>query len=130
MNKQQLSTKIWSAANVMRGKVDANDYKDYLLGLIFYKYLSENEEKFLISNQLPESEFESFLIEEDEGSVDYLQQNIGYFISYKNLFSTWIQIENEFSVDNLHTALSAFNRYFPKTIIKFLTISLMRLKLA
>ncbi len=49
MNKQQLSTKIWSAANVMRGKVDANDYKDYLLGLIFYKYLSENEEKFLIT---------------------------------------------------------------------------------
>ena len=114
MNKQQLSTKIWSAANVMRGKVDANDYKDYLLGLIFYKYLSENEEKFLISNQLSESEFESFLIEEDENSVDYLQQNIGYFISYKNLFSTWIKMENEFSVDNLHTALSAFNRYFAK----------------
>ena len=114
MNKQQLSTKIWSGANVMRGKVDANDYKDYLLGLIFYKYLSENEEKFLISNQLPESEFESFLIEEDESTVDYLQQNIGYFISYKSLFSTWIKMENEFSVDNLHTALSAFNRYFSK----------------
>lgn len=70
MNKQQLSTKIWSAANVMRGKVDANNYKDYLPGLIFYKYLSENEEKFLISNQLSESEFESYLIEEDENSVD------------------------------------------------------------
>ena len=103
MNKQQLSTKIWSAANVMRGKVDANDYKDYLLGLIFYKYLSENEEKFLISNQLSESEFESFLIEEDENSVDYLRQNIGYFISYKNLFSTWIKMENEFSIDNQNT---------------------------
>lgn len=44
MNKQQLSSKIWAMANVLRGKVDANDYKDYLLGLIFYKYLSENEE--------------------------------------------------------------------------------------
>ena len=108
------SPNVALALRIQGGKVDANDYKDYLLGLIFYKYLSENEEKFLISNQLSKSEFESFLIEEDENSVNYLQQNIGYFISYKNLFSTWIKMENEFSVDNLHTALSAFNRYFAK----------------
>ena len=119
MNKQQLSSKIWAMANVLRGKVDANDYKDYLLGLIFYKYLSENEEKFLISNQLSESEFESFLIEEDENSVDYLQQNIGYFISYKNLFSTWMKMENEFSINNQNTISNLHSLDIQGNIVRF-----------
>ena len=44
MNKQQLAAKIWESANRMRGKVDASEYKDFILGFIFYKYLSEKEE--------------------------------------------------------------------------------------
>ena len=32
---------LWSGADVLRGKMDANEYKTYLLGLIFYKYLSD-----------------------------------------------------------------------------------------
>ena len=47
MNKQQLATKIWESANKMRSKIEANDYKDYILGFIFYKYLSDKELKFL-----------------------------------------------------------------------------------
>jgi type I restriction enzyme M protein len=39
MNKQQLATKIWESANKMRSKIEANEYKDYILGFIFYKYL-------------------------------------------------------------------------------------------
>lgn len=46
MNKQQLASKIWAAANELRGKVSASNYKDYILGLIFYKYISEKEEKY------------------------------------------------------------------------------------
>ena len=45
MNKQQLANRIWNAANKMRTKIEANEYKDYILGLIFYKYLSDTEEK-------------------------------------------------------------------------------------
>ena len=41
MNKQQLAAKIWASANQMRSKIEANEYKDYILGFIFYKYLSE-----------------------------------------------------------------------------------------
>ncbi|WP_347021889.1 MULTISPECIES: type I restriction-modification system subunit M N-terminal domain-containing protein [Bacteria] len=33
MNKQQLANKIWASANKMRSKIDANEYKDYILGL-------------------------------------------------------------------------------------------------
>lgn len=43
MNKQQLANKIWASANKMRSKIDANEYKDYILGLVFYKFLSDNE---------------------------------------------------------------------------------------
>ena len=36
MNKQQLANKIWESANKMRSKIEANEYKDYILGFIFY----------------------------------------------------------------------------------------------
>lgn len=49
MNKQQLANKIWASANKMRSKIEANEYKDYILGLIFYKFLSDNEENYLKS---------------------------------------------------------------------------------
>ena len=47
MNKQELASKIWAGANELRGKVSASSYKDYMLGFIFYKYLSEKEERYL-----------------------------------------------------------------------------------
>lgn len=47
MNKQQLAAKIWESANKMRSKIEANEYKDYILGFIFYKFLSDKEEKYL-----------------------------------------------------------------------------------
>lgn len=50
MNKQQLASKIWESANKMRSKIEANEYKDYILGFIFYKFLSEQEEKYLKEN--------------------------------------------------------------------------------
>ena len=48
MNKQQLAAKIWESANRMRSKIEANEYKDYILGFIFYKYLSDKEEHWLL----------------------------------------------------------------------------------
>ena len=48
MNKQQLAAKIWESANRMRSKIEANEYKDYILGFIFYKYLSDKEEQWLL----------------------------------------------------------------------------------
>lgn len=50
MNKQELASKIWAGANELRGKVSASDYKDYMLGFIFYKFLSNKEEKYVREN--------------------------------------------------------------------------------
>ena len=47
MNKQQLASRIWAAANKMRSKIAANGYTDYFLGFIFYKFLSDGVEKKL-----------------------------------------------------------------------------------
>lgn len=52
MNKQQLANKIWAAANKMRSKIDAIEYKDYILGLIFYKFLSDNEVNYLYEGRM------------------------------------------------------------------------------
>ena len=50
------------------------------------------------------------MTEDDDETVRWVQQNLGYFISYNNLFSTWISIGRDFDVSNVTDALSAFNR--------------------
>ncbi|MCB0785875.1 MAG: type I restriction-modification system subunit M N-terminal domain-containing protein, partial [Flavobacteriales bacterium] len=39
--KQKLEATLWDIANALRGKMSADDFRDYILGFIFYKYLSE-----------------------------------------------------------------------------------------
>ena len=41
-NSRDLNSVLWSGADVLRSKMDANEYKDYLLGIVFYKYLSDS----------------------------------------------------------------------------------------
>ncbi|GAB1483185.1 hypothetical protein MASR2M78_20010 [Treponema sp.] len=109
MNKQQLAAKIWESANQMRSKIEANEYKDYILGFIFYKYLSDNELRFAKKEGLSDKDIK-VLSESDTQTTDYFKSNIGYFIAYKDLFSTWIAKGNEFDVSNVRDALSAFSR--------------------
>lgn len=109
MNKQQLATKIWKSANKMRSKIEASEYKDYILGFIFYKFLSEREENFLKKDGYEEEDLNT-VTEDDQDVVDYLQTRIGYFISYDNLFSTWLKMGSDFDVSNVTDALSAFSR--------------------
>ena len=120
MNKQQLANKIWASANKMRSKIDANEYKDYILGLIFYKFLSDNEVGYILKDMKGASQEEKqaaleSLVEnyEDESSkliIDYCRNNIGYFIEYRNLFSTWLLPESNFTVADLSVALNSFDR--------------------
>lgn len=108
MNKQQLAAKIWKAANEMRSKIEANEYKDYILGFIFYKFLSENEERYF--RKMGATVEEIAAIGENDAEAKTAKRNIGYFIEHKNLFSTWIGMGSDFSIDNVITALNAFAR--------------------
>ena len=114
MNKQQLAQKIWASANQMRSKIEANEYKDYILGFIFYKYLSDKEIKFLKDNDY-DDELLKTVSEEDDETVKWIQENIGYFIAYKDLFSTWLAMGKDFDVSNVRDALSAFSRLISNT---------------
>ncbi len=109
MNKQQLATKIWESANKMRSKIEAHEYKDYILGFIFYKYLSDNEIQFLKENSFTKEDIEA-LDENDADTVKFIRQNVGYFIAYKDLFSTWLNMGRDFDASNVTDALSAFAR--------------------
>lgn len=124
MNKQQLASKIWESANKMRSKIEANEYKDYILGFIFYKFLSDREEKYLAKEGWDEDYKAEFLHEEYKPeweemdykqkdhleSISSIQSNLGYFIGYNNLFSTWLNKGSDFNVADVRDALSAFSR--------------------
>lgn len=115
MNKQQLAAKIWESANKMRSKIEANEYKDYILGFIFYKFLSEKEVKYLKANEWTDEYISEYLTEEDTDTVENVQKSLGYFISYDNLFSTWLAKGSDFSVQDVRDALSAFSRLINPT---------------
>ena len=113
MNKQQLAAKIWKSANEMRSKIEASEYKDYILGFVFYKFLSEQEQRYLKKEGATDEEIKE--IEEYSDEASSVQRNLGYFIHYNNLFSTWLKMGSDFSVGNVRDALSAFNRLISPT---------------
>lgn len=114
MNKQQLASKIWESANKMRSKIEANEYKDYILGFIFYKFLSNKELKTLETMHYPKERLNE-ITEDKENIVKSLQDTNGYFIEYNNLFSTWIEMKSDFDISNVRDALSAFTRLIKST---------------
>lgn len=114
MNKQQLANKIWASANKMRSKIEANEYKDYILGFIFYKFLSEQEVRLAKENDFTDADLPQ-LKEEDQDIVQWAQNKLGYFIAYENLYSTWMDKDFDFQIANVRDALSAFTRLISPT---------------
>lgn len=107
MNKQQLASTIWESANQMRSKIEANEYKDFILGFIFYKYLSEKELALFKKENLTEEDIKA-VNENDEKYATHIKEKLGYFISYENLFSTWLAKGNDFDISNVRDALAYF----------------------
>ena len=109
MNKQQLASRIWNSANQMRSKIEANEFKDYILGFIFYKYLSDKLVNFAKKEDFNDEDIKR-LSEADTAVCNHIKNNIGYFIAYPHLFSTWIEDKSHFDVSHVREALSAFSR--------------------
>ncbi|WP_369085753.1 type I restriction-modification system subunit M [Metamycoplasma spumans] len=122
MNKQELASEIWKIADKLRSKINSDNYKDFILGFIFYKFLSDNIESFFISDGWEKDELKDLIdynveenltedeIQESKDNIKRSQDKNGYFISYKNLFSTWIKKGKDFSVSDITDALNAFER--------------------
>ncbi|MHA4894637.1 type I restriction-modification system subunit M [Pedobacter sp. PWIIR3] len=92
--KKQLEQQLWNIANTLRGKMDADEFRDYILGFIFYKYLSE---KMLIyANSILKEDKIKYqnLKEGSEKDQPYLEavrdeaiHELGYFLKPSELFS-------------------------------------------
>ena len=106
MTKQQLAARIWESANKMRNKIEASEYKDYILGLIFYRFLSDEEVKWL-KTELGCSDKDIKEALSDQTTIDQVKSSLGYYISYKDLFTTWFKKKN-FSIKDVSDALIEF----------------------
>ena len=91
--KQQLEQQLWNIANTLRGKMDADDFRDYILGFIFYKYLSTKME--LYANEILQPDKLTFSeISGHPQQADYMAavkdaalDKLGYFLEPSELFS-------------------------------------------
>ncbi|MCF8255749.1 MAG: type I restriction-modification system subunit M [Bacteroidia bacterium] len=88
--KKLLESQLWGIANLLRGKISPDDYRDYILGFIFYKYLSEKQ--YLYANNLLEGEeITDFKKVTDIETLEAIKEEsllkLGYFLQPKELFS-------------------------------------------
>ena len=93
-NKQQLEQQLWNIANTLRGKMGADDFRDYILGFIFYKYLSEKMHHYADKILEPDGLKYKEIDEGTEVGKKYLeairaeaQDSLGYFLKPSELFS-------------------------------------------
>ena len=87
--KQKLEAQLWKIANELRGKMGADEFRDYILGFIFYKYLSEKQHIF--ANHLLETEdIKDYTDIADEADIDAIREEslikLGYFLRPNELF--------------------------------------------
>ncbi|MGG2098040.1 type I restriction-modification system subunit M [Acinetobacter haemolyticus] len=116
---QQLQKQLWNIANTLRGKMGADEFRDYILGFIFFKYLSEKAVNF--ANELLDGEDIGFL-ELDENNVEHVPyieeikknaiEEVGYALTPKQLFHTLAERgrKGEFILDDLAATLKAIEQ--------------------
>ena len=95
-HKKQLEQQLWNIANTLRGKMNADEFRDYILGFIFYKYLAEKME--IYANKILKEGGDTFsfseIDENTETGKEYIEaikeeslEKLGYFLKPSELFS-------------------------------------------
>ena len=123
--KRILERQLWSVANVLRGKMHADEYKNYILGFIFYKYLSEKLELYANKNLLAREDFKFAEIKENtKDGKEYLKHtkkacldHLGFFLTPTELFSYIvkkgkgeIKDQNNFILEDLKKILNTIEQ--------------------
>lgn len=92
--KKILEQQLWNIANTLRGKMNADEFRDYILGFIFYKYLAEKME--IYANSILEEDKIQFrnIDENTTKGLEYIEaireetlETLGYFLKPSELFS-------------------------------------------
>ncbi|MBU3917462.1 type I restriction-modification system subunit M N-terminal domain-containing protein, partial [bacterium] len=92
--KLKLEQQLWNIANTLRGKMGADDFRDYILGFVFYKYLSEKMHTYADKILKPNGILYADVNESDDEGKTYLKEvrefaieTLGYFLKLSELFS-------------------------------------------
>lgn len=110
-HQQELQKQLWNIANALRGNMSADDFRDYILGLIFYKYLSDKLNRYC-DVLLAEDGITFAQATDDEALINDLREecieNLGYFIAPNQLFSSLAKRgeKQEFILDELSRVLN------------------------
>ncbi|SFR80893.1 type I restriction enzyme M protein [Anaeromicropila populeti] len=120
ITSEEIKRRLWDGANELRGSMDASRYKDYMLGLMFYKFLSDKTlETFKMTagvKTVSESELVTeFVKAKEEYGEDLekmIQDVLGYYVSPEYLYQTWLIDINmgNFEVQKVSDSLNAFER--------------------
>lgn len=119
ITSEQLEATLWAGADDLRGSMDASRYKDYMLGLMFYKFLSEKTllavKEILGTKAVTEeliAEYEEAYAENGSDLTDMLMQAPGYYILPQNLYDKWVQNINHgtFELQKVIDGLNDFER--------------------
>ena len=113
--KKKLEQQLWNIANELRGKMNPDEFRDYILGFIFYKYLSEKMESFA-NELLEEDEVLYSSLQDNADDKEYLNaikedsiEELGYFLYPWELFSAVAKRgnsdTNSFILEDLTTIL-------------------------
>ena len=117
---EEIKRRLWDGANELRGSMDASRYKDYMLGLMFYKFLSDKTlETFKVTSGLGQMSESELLEEYTKARAEYgeqldkmIQNVLGYYISPDYLYQTWLKDINsgDFEVQKVTDSLNNFER--------------------
>lgn len=108
----ELSSKLWAMANDLRGNMEAYEFKNYILGLLFYKELSDRTEKF-VAKLLEEDGigFEEAWDDEEykDAIIDEMLIKLGYVLEPKYLFPRMLDLirKDEFSIDYFEEGINS-----------------------
>lgn len=120
ITSEEIKRRLWGGANELRGSMDASRYKDYMLGLMFYKFLSDKTlETFKMTAGVEKTTENELVSEYINAKVEYgeelekmIQDVLGYYVSPEYLYQTWLIDINagNFEVQKVADSLNAFER--------------------
>lgn len=101
---------IWRTLNETRIKIEPSEYKNYIFGVMFYKFLSEKAQEWLEANLRGES-WENVWGQDADRAAEYMKSKLGYVIQPGEMFSDWEQAINEgkFSIGMMQDAIAHFD---------------------
>lgn len=120
--RAELHRKIWAIADDVRGAVDGWDFKQYILGILFYRYISENMTDFFnkAEHEAGDLEFDYAKIDDDEAEKYFRPDTVdekGFFILPSQLFEN--VVANARTNDNLNTDLANIFKSIEASAIGF-----------